>query len=118
MGICKLCLRKRKLMLSHFMPKAAFKSLRGVLTKNPNPTMVTRNAMVRTSYQLTDYILCSECESRFDYLGERWVLPRIATKTMFPLLDKVRHAPLDQQIPGATLHRCANTPGIDIEKLV
>jgi hypothetical protein len=32
MGICKLCLKTRDLQLSHFMPKAAFRSLRGVLT--------------------------------------------------------------------------------------
>jgi len=117
MGICKLCLKKRPLMLSHFMPKAAFRSLRGVLTKNPNPTMVMRDAMVRTSYQLTDRVLCGDCEGRFDRLGERWVLPRTAAKTRFPLLETVRNAPVDQDIPGATLHRCEGVSGIDVEKL-
>jgi hypothetical protein len=117
MGTCKLCLGQRDLMLSHFMPKAAFKSLRSVLTKNPNPTMVTREVIVRTSYQLTDYVLCSECENRFSFHGERWVLPRIATKSRFPLLDAVRNAPLIQKIPNATVHDCSNNPNIDIARL-
>ncbi len=117
MGLCKLCLKERNLQLSHFMPKAAFRSLRGVLSKNPNPTLVTNNAMVRTSYQMTDYLLCEECEDRFNRLGERWVLPRIASKSRFPLLESVSSAPVVQTISVASLHACAGIPGIDVEKI-
>jgi len=116
-GICKLCLKERRLVLSHFMPKAAYRSLRSVIMKNANPTMVTKDAMVRTSYQMADYVLCEECEARFDRLGERWVLPRIASKTVFPLLDAVRKAPIDQEIPGAASHACSGIPEINVEKL-
>jgi len=50
-------------------------------------------------------------------MGERWVLSRIAAKAGFPLLGALRNAPIDEDIPGATLHRCVGVPGIDVEKL-
>ena|SRR6516162_10009359 len=59
-------------------PRAASKSLQSVLEKNPNPTIVTDKVMVRTSAQMSDYLLCAECEARFDRNGERWILPRIS----------------------------------------
>ncbi len=75
-GICKLCLKARNLQDSHYLPRSVYKSNRGRALKNQNP--VALGAQIRQDQeQVTDYVLCSECEQRFNKNGERWVLARV-----------------------------------------
>jgi hypothetical protein len=117
MPVCKLCLRDRKLLKSHLMPSAAYKSLRGVLVKNPNPTAIADRTMVRTSFQMSDYLLCAACEARFNRNGEEWVMRRIATSTGFPLRDILSKAAPEEAGPGWSAYACSKIAEIDVEKL-
>lgn len=116
-GDCKLCKQNGRLLESHFIPQAAIRLLRGVISKNPNPTVLTPDSMVRSSFQVAGHVLCEKCEDRFSKGGETWVIPRIASKTGFPLLDAVRIAPMAHSIPGASLHACGGRSNIDLEKI-
>jgi hypothetical protein len=117
MPVCKLCLMDRRLLKSHLMPRAAYRSLRGVLVKNPNPIAITDKTMVRTCFQMSDYLLCAPCEARFDRNGERWVMPRIAKSTGFRLRDTLSKAAPEEISPGSSAYACSTIPEIDVEKL-
>ena len=42
--------------------------------QNPNPTFLSAKRVLRTSHQVRDYLLCGDCEERFNSRGERWCL--------------------------------------------
>jgi hypothetical protein len=72
---CRLCLQEGTLLDSHLLPKSAYRYLRMVGDRgNPNPTFLSRSRLVQTSQQVSDYLLCSGCEGRFNERGERWCL--------------------------------------------
>jgi hypothetical protein len=117
MTICRLCLQKTKLVNSHFIPKAVFKALRSLVRKNSNPVLVTEKALVSTSYQFDGWLLCSDCEDRFSKGGETWMIPRLANKTKFMLLEAVRKGPIAGRERTSTFHSCSATRELDLEKL-
>ena len=68
-GQCRLCLNQAKLQDSHFIPKAAYKLIRGEGT-NPHPLVVQPGKVVQTSAQTRAHLLCHECEQRLHHQGE------------------------------------------------
>jgi len=86
-GRCKLCLEVAELRNSHFLPASLYRKSRTPGEKNPNPILVTRDVSVATSEQVTDFVLCSECEKRLDVNGERYVMSQVNDGRAFPLLD-------------------------------
>jgi len=66
LGQCKLCgLDQAALQDSHIVPKWAYKRIRGKAIKgNPHPMHVKDKRAVTTSMQVTDFLLCSNCEQR------------------------------------------------------
>ena len=74
-GECRLCRRHGHLQKSHLLPRALYEMVRNPKSSNPNPVLVTKDVAVQTSKQLADYLLCSGYESRFNRMGEAWVLP-------------------------------------------
>src|SRR5688500_12225518 len=71
---CRLCHAEAELRNSHFIPKAYYRLLRWAEDRNPNPIVVSPSRAARTSSQVTDRLLCSACEERFNSGGESWVL--------------------------------------------
>lgn len=69
MGICRLCLKMKPLMDSHMLSKAAYKRVRGE-GRNPHPYFASEDMAIQTSHQITDYLLCADCEKRFSEEGE------------------------------------------------
>jgi hypothetical protein len=51
-----------------------YKILRAPNQTNPNPRFVSRDYNYSTSKQVSDYLLCEECEQRFQRLGESWMM--------------------------------------------
>lgn len=75
---CALCLKPNvDLLNSHYIPKGLYKVLRKPLLKNPNPVRVSRSMALLTTEQTSDYLLCAECEKRFNLNGEKWVISRV-----------------------------------------
>jgi hypothetical protein len=68
-GQCRLCLKQGPLRDSHFIPKAAYRLVRGE-GGNPNPFVVRPKKAVQTSGQTRAHLLCHECEQRLCKRGE------------------------------------------------
>ncbi|MBZ5553316.1 MAG: hypothetical protein LAO21_11395 [Acidobacteriia bacterium] len=62
----------RDLCRSHFIPKAAYKLIQQ--SEGAPPVVIKPAVIIQKNEQITDYVLCMECEERFDVNGERWVL--------------------------------------------
>jgi hypothetical protein len=118
-GICKLCLLTKDLRDSHLMPRSLYKKSRGSgIQGNQDPVLVTKDAEKRSSYQITDYVFCGDCEHRLNVNGEQYVLGLVARQNLdFPLLDLLQAAtPTAKHAHGET-YSAADTPAIDRDKI-
>ncbi len=82
---CRLCLRERELCESHFMPAALY-------PKTKTITYATQDTGGVAPSEVKDYLLCRECEGRFNQQGESEVLRQLApggTNRPLPLLALV-----------------------------
>lgn len=88
-GTCKLCLKKKDLQESHYMPSALYPPRNGQF-EYTTPVKIGRSAE-----HSRQYLLCHDCEQRFNRHGESEVLRAIAPKSMkrFPLHEQMRLAP-------------------------
>src|SRR6516225_4493728 len=62
-GICELCKNKRELCDSHYLSKFAYK--RYVSNQALGGRFADLKSQKHHNKQLTDYLLCSDCEGRF-----------------------------------------------------
>lgn len=115
-GICKLCRKRRQLVRSHLMPAALYAMTREPGSRTLNPIMVTRKTTVPTSQQIWAYLLCRECEHRFNVGGEAYVLTLVNDGTRFPLLERL-HVALPLQETSTMAIYSGPAVGIDVERL-
>ncbi len=91
-GKCELCRNVRPLQESHFLPKSLYKLMRDPGDDNPNPVLMSRAISMKSSYQMAQPLLCSECEDRFSKNGESYVIPKLKGLVTFPFLDRLKLA--------------------------
>jgi hypothetical protein len=95
-GQCGLCLQTGQLQKSHFLPAALWRAASDPRFKNPNPVAMTKTVSKTTSDQIQAYLLCSDCETRFNKNGEhyvlRWLAPSKVKVGQFPLLKRLNVA--------------------------
>ena len=115
-GVCKLCLETKDLQDSHLIPRAMYSYVRTPAQKNPNPVVIGRNVTATTSKQVSDYVLCSDCEQLFNRNGENWVLRQVWNGKRFPLLERLSLAHQDYTFREALVFS-GSAVGIDTEKL-
>jgi hypothetical protein len=118
-GQCKLCLEAKELQFSHLIPRSFYKKARGTGRKgNQDPHALTREGRHPTSHQVTDYVLCRDCEDRFNRNGEDYVSRLITQQDgSFPLLEMLRAAPAIRQTAKFSAYRAEATPEINRVKL-
>ena len=119
-GVCKLCLQTRALQDSHYLPKGAYKINRAPALKNASPVVLSNEQLLQSSAQLSDYLLCSDCEQRFSKNGEAWVLGNVPRNygEKFPILDAL-NAEIPLLVDGGTkLYAGAKVKSLDMEKIV
>ena len=116
-GICKLCLLDKELQDSHLMPRSLYKKSRNPLLKNSDPLVVTVDGAKQSSYQLTDYVFCRDCEQLFSTHGENYVMPLVEANGKFKLLEDLQKAPADVVTTTVNGYSVAHTPGIDRDKI-
>jgi hypothetical protein len=118
MHLCKLCKEDRELRESHYIPAAVYAQLRADGEQNPNPVLVSRRSSVATSKQITDRVLCGECELAFSAKGETWVLGNMARPEGFTLRDLIlTKGPLEANETFA-VYSAAAVPAVNIDALV
>lgn len=88
-GICKLCLQTKDLQDSHLIPAAMYRYMRALSQKNPNPVVAGRKVTATTSRQITERLLCAECEDLLNKNGEREVLKWVWNGKRFPLGERL-----------------------------
>jgi hypothetical protein len=119
-GVCKLCLQTRPLQDCHYLPKGAYKINRAPALKNASPVVLSNEQLLQSSAQLSDYLLCSDCEQRFSKNGEAWVLGNVPRDygEKFPILDAL-NAETPLLVDGGTkLYAGAKVKSLDMEKIV
>jgi hypothetical protein len=115
-GDCPLCLSQGvSLHDSHFMPKSLYPLFRA---GNLQPVRFSRDKMVQTSKQVTDYVFCGPCEKVFNTGGESWIHTRFAVfNGPFPLRESLlKQAPV-QDLGETKVYAAAKNPEIDVPKL-
>lgn len=115
-GICALCLKRRQLQLSHFLPRGVSNRLRNPNGPVENPVLVTAEITISTQKQVKDYLLCTRCEQRLNKLGECYVLKKMQHAGGFPLLDRLRVSPAIDFSLREGIHSGAAV-GLDTEML-
>lgn len=71
---CALCQRARLLCDSHLLPKAAYRLLRALNLNREAPLLMDEDNFCVSHRQISDYVLCEECEALLSDNGEDWVL--------------------------------------------
>jgi hypothetical protein len=119
-GKCRLCLEKKDLRNSHFISASILKTLRADDLPNPNPIVLTHEMAFSTSRPITGYVLCSECEDRFNKSGEAWTLANMVRDDSFPLWDTLRQTEplIDFDKGQRALYSGADAFGVKMEKLI
>jgi len=119
-GICKLCLQTKELQNSHYLPKGAYRVNRAPALKNPDPVVLSNDELRQSSAQLSDYLLCSDCEQKFSKNGESWVLNNIPRNygERFPMLDALKTETPIFEDGGTKCYAGAKVKSFDMEKIV
>jgi hypothetical protein len=87
----------KALRKSHLIPAAALQALRGTDRLSPGPVAMTQNIVMAGVRDIKGYLLCGDCEQRFNRNGENWVLQRMCKGDSFPLLERLKLAiPMSQ----------------------
>jgi hypothetical protein len=115
-GICKMCLEQKPLLDSHLMSRGLYK-----ICHPPGyaPVQFSEQSIFPTTKQISDYLLCSDCEKILGNGGETWVLPRLARVTgEFKLYDSLVKRPPELHTPEITIYGASANPEIKREKLI
>ena len=74
---------------------------------------------MHSSKQAKDYLLCPECEDRFNNGGETWFLRNCwHNPTGFPVFAALKATtPSPRSEPQFTMYEGANVPGVDVDQL-
>jgi len=119
-GKCRLCLANGvKLLNSHLIPAALYKVVRDERFNVAHPWVTTTNVTMQSPRQVSDYLLCAECERRLDQGGESWVIPRCWRNTAtFPLRASLMKAqPVPKMEAGVVIYEGARILDVDVDQL-
>jgi hypothetical protein len=119
-GVCALCLRTAELCDSHLVPKSLYRVARAADHRaHPDPVLLTSTVRRQTSFQATQYLLCAECEKRFDQNGEDWVMRHCYRgRDRFRLRELLQRATPIHVDEENTIFNAASVAGMEIEKAV
>lgn len=114
---CRLCLAEKDLCVSHLLPAAFYRRLRDNTSVNPNPVLINSTYSVQSSLQVTDHLLCENCEHLLSHNGEQYVIASAFDGQNFPLqeaLSKLKPAVSGPKIQAVA---CASVPSVDVDQL-
>jgi len=119
-GVCALCLQMRELCDSHLVPKALYRVVRAAdHRRHPDPVLLTSKVKRQTSFQATQYLLCNECEKRFDHNGEDWVMRHCYRgRDRFRLREMLQRAAPIHTDEENTIYNASTVAGMEVEKAV
>ena len=93
--------------------------LRAASLPNPNPVIIGEDTAYTSSKQVSDYLLCEACESRFRINGETWVLANCYRPDgTFPLRQALLGSQPAASDSGTMVYKAAEIPMIDCRKVI
>jgi len=117
---CALCQNVRHLLDSHFLPAAVYKNL--IDPTGPIKNMIVSDGTTASekSNQMTQPLLCRDCEILFQQGGESWVLARrLMPDGSFSLREILKAVHPTSTAPnGDIVYEAASIPEIKQEQLV
>lgn len=86
--------------------------------KNSNPVLVTKSQATTKSFQISEYLLCPECEDRLRLGGEEWVLANGYRGTgSFPIRTLLETAKPVALLSQASMIDARSIPAINLAQL-
>jgi hypothetical protein len=117
-GRCPLCRRDgHELQDSHFQPAGVYRVLRDETESNPNPFRFSDEGVFQDSRQVSDYLLCRDCEQRLSKNGENWFLAHCWRKNQFRLASLLDSAIPPAVYPRMRIYHAAMIPGLNVTAL-
>jgi hypothetical protein len=114
-GTCKLCLKEADLQDSHYLGHALYRLSRA---DGQNPILLSPNLITQDQKQITDYLLCWDCEQRFSRMGEEYTMRLVDRGDAgFKMMDLVRANPWNRWTAGEYTMYSGASMGIDTDKL-
>jgi len=111
---CKLCLRKKVLLDSHYLSAGLYRIAR----KRGGSLVRTPEIIVGSDRQIHEYLLCQDCEQLFSRNGEDYVLPLVKqSEVEFPLLTMMNRCTPIAEGPHNGSVFSGSEVGIDSGKL-
>jgi hypothetical protein len=117
LGKCALCLLQKDLQKSHLLPRSLYKKVRTTGRKNNDPFLITTERRRSTSHQFQDYLLCKDCEHRFNVGGEKYVMELALVKGRVPLLEMLQKSGTPIKTIDWESYSVKTTPQVDRDKL-
>lgn len=115
-GNCKLCLKNKELMDSHFLPASIYKLCRDQAS-GQNPIAVAGGIAKHSTDQVTDHVFCSDCEKQLNLQGEAWVHLNMARPEGFLIRDAIEKVAPAMANDSFAVYTGSAVPGIHIDKL-
>ncbi|MCU1310958.1 MAG: hypothetical protein JWO20_2083 [Candidatus Angelobacter sp.] len=98
------------------MPAALHRMCR---TEEVEPVVITSKFMMTSSRQVSDYLLCFDCEQILNRNGEHWVLPKLATWDRgFPFYNLLTEIPAVVKDGKLLAYASGRNPSIDAGKVI
>jgi hypothetical protein len=119
-GQCRPCLASGvKLLNSHLIPAALYKVVRDERVDVVHPWVITTDVTIQSPRQVSDYLLCAECERRLEQGGESWFIPQCwRNPTTFPLRACLVEAqPIPKMEAGVAIYEGARILDLDVDRL-
>lgn len=117
-GVCRLCEKAANLCDSHLIPASIFRVLRSTTITPCDPVKISRELTTRTSRQISDYLLCVECEASLRDGGENWVVRNCYRGgNIFPLREYVLKSQVVDDGEMAKIYSTKPNPDIDKDAL-
>jgi hypothetical protein len=118
-GRCKLCLQRKLLADSHFLPAGIIRQCMEPSLTNKNAVWVSHNGVKQTSKPIKDYVFCDKCEQRFSKFGEQWTIRNLAQiNGQFPILRMLENVRPEAETDNTKIYAADNVPGMHVERLV
>jgi hypothetical protein len=116
--LCALCRRSsQQLRLSHFLPAGVYRVTRAETQGNPDPLKLTDLGVFQDSRQVSDYLLCGECEERLNKYGERWFLAHCWRRDRFLLASTLEDAAVTHSTPTIKVYHAIHLSKVDVTAL-
>jgi len=117
-GICALCRRSdQELQDSHFLPAGVYRVIRDETQDNPDPLKFNDDAVFQDSKQVSDYLLCRECELRLNKNGEHWFLANCWRKNRFLIASALDSATVAASSEEIKVYHAAEIPKLNVAAL-